>query len=48
MVDDFVMDAVGERKAPMNVIDAARFTIPGVLAHQSAQIAGQKLQIPQY
>jgi predicted dehydrogenase len=48
MVDDFVMDAVGERKAPMNVIDAARFTIPGVLAHQSAQLAGQKLQIPQY
>ena len=48
MVDDFVMDAVGERKAPMNVIDAARFTIPGVLAHQSAQMAGQKLQIPQF
>lgn len=48
MVDDFVMDAVGERKAPMNVIDAARFTIPGVLAHQSAQMAGQKLQIRQY
>lgn len=48
MVDDFVMDAVGERKAPMNIIDAARFTIPGVFAHQSAQKAGQKLQIPQY
>jgi len=48
MVDDFVMDAVGERKAPMDVIDAARFTIPGVLAHQSAQMTGQKLQIPQY
>ena len=48
MVDDFVMDAVGERKAPMNVIDAARFTIPGVMAHQSAQNGAQKLQIPQY
>lgn len=48
MVDDFVMDAVGARKAPMNVIDAARFTIPGVLAHQSAQMSGQKFQIPQY
>ena len=48
MVDDFVMDAVGERRAPMNVVDAARFTIPGVLAHQSAQMAGQKLQIPQF
>jgi predicted dehydrogenase len=48
MVDDFVMDAVGERKAPMNVIDAARFTIPGVMAHQSAQMAGKRLEIPQF
>ena len=47
MVDDFVMDAVGERKAPMDVIDAARFTVPGIWAHQSAQMAGQKLEIPQ-
>ena len=47
MVDDFVMDAVGERKAPMDVIDAARFTVPGIWAHQSAQMSGQKLQIPQ-
>ena len=48
MVDDFVMDAVGQRKAPMNVYDAARFTAPGVFAHQSAQSAGEKLEIPQY
>jgi predicted dehydrogenase len=48
MVDDFVMDAVGQRKAPMNVYDAARFTIPGILAHESAQVAGKKLEIPQF
>jgi hypothetical protein len=48
MVDDFVMDAVGERKAPMNVYDAARFTMPGILAHESAQISGKKLIIPQF
>jgi len=48
MVDDFIMDAVGERKAPMNVIDAARFTIPGVMAHHSAQMAGKRLEIPQF
>lgn len=46
MVDDFVMDAVGQRKAPMNVYDAARFTMPGILAHESAQMAGKKLEIP--
>lgn len=46
MVDDFVMDAVGERKAPMNVHDAARFTAPGVWAHESAQSGGTKLVIP--
>ena len=46
MVDDFVMDAVGERKAPMGVGDAARFTMPGILAHQSAQMSGEWLEIP--
>jgi predicted dehydrogenase len=48
MVDDFVMDAVGQRKAPMNVYDAARFTMPGILAHESAQVSGKKLEIPQF
>ena len=48
MVDDFVMDAAGERKAPMNVADAARFTMPGILAHQSAQMGGKSLGIPQF
>jgi predicted dehydrogenase len=48
MVDDFVMDAVGERKAPMNIHDAARFTAPGIWAHQSAQMAGKRLEIPQF
>jgi len=47
MVDDFVMDAVGARKAPMNVYDAARFTLPGIWANQSAQSGGLSLEIPQ-
>lgn len=46
MVDDFVMDSVGERKAPMNVHDAARFTAPGVWANESAQSGGKKIVIP--
>ena len=48
MVDDFVMGAVGERKAPMGVGDAARFTMPGILAHQSAQMSGKWLEIPRF
>jgi predicted dehydrogenase len=48
MVDDFVMDAVGQRKAPMNVHDAARFTAPGVWAHESALAGGVKLEIPTF
>ena len=48
MVDDFVMAAVGERKAPMDVGDAARFTMPGILAHQSAQMSGEWLEIPRF
>ena len=45
MVDDFVMDAVGERHAPMNIDDAIRFTLPGILAHQSATSGGVTLEI---
>ena len=48
MVDDFVMDAVGQRKAPMNVFDAARFTAPGVWAHESALAGGSKREIPTF
>ncbi len=46
MVNDFVMDAVGEKRAPMNVEDASRFTTPGIVAHQSALIGGVSLPIP--
>jgi len=45
MVDDFVMDAVGERPAPMNIDDAIRFTLPGILAHKSATSGGVTLEI---
>jgi len=45
MVDDFVMDAVGELHAPMNIDDAIRFTLPGILAHQSATSGGVTLEI---
>lgn len=48
MVDDFVMGAVGERRPPMDVRDAARFTIPGILAHQSAGMSGKWLDIPHF
>lgn len=48
MVDDFVMDAVGEREAPMDVHDAARFTAPGIIAHESAHAGGIKLEIPNF
>ena len=47
MVDDFVMDAIGERKAPMNIDDAIRFTLPGIYAHQSAINDGVSLNIPE-
>ena len=48
MVDDFVMGAMGERRPPMDVRDAARFTIPGILAHQSAGMSGKWLDIPHF
>ena len=48
MVDDFVMDAVGEREVPMDGHDAARFTAPGIIAHESAHAGGIKLEIPNF
>lgn len=48
MVDDFVMDALGKRKAPMNVLDAARFTAPGIAAYESAKNRGESVQVRQF
>jgi len=46
LVDDFVR-AVDDRTLPaVNAWQAARFTLPGVIAHESARRGGERLMVP--
>lgn len=46
LVDDFVRAVNDSRVPPVNAWTAARFTLPGIIAHQSAQRDGERLPIP--
>ncbi|NKB67469.1 MAG: gfo/Idh/MocA family oxidoreductase [Candidatus Latescibacteria bacterium] len=46
LVDDFVQACAANRQPPNNVWAAARYTIPGIVAHQSAVEGGTLLEIP--
>ncbi|REJ04088.1 gfo/Idh/MocA family oxidoreductase [Microbacterium bovistercoris] len=46
LVDDFVRAVVDGTLPPVNAWQAARFTLPGVIAHESARRGGERLSIP--
>jgi predicted dehydrogenase len=46
LVDDFVRAVSTSTLPPVNAWTAARFTLPGVIAHESAQRGGERLPIP--
>jgi hypothetical protein len=46
LVDDFVKACVSGKTPPNNVWQAARYAIPGVIAHESALQNGALLEIP--
>jgi len=48
LVDDFVRACVSGQTPPNNVWDAARYTIPGIVAHESAMQEGALLEIPDF
>lgn len=48
LVDDFVKACVEGKTPPNNVWDAARYAIPGIIAHDSAMQDGQLLEIPDF
>lgn len=48
LVDDFVRAAVHDAMPPNNVWDAARYALPGIVAHESAVQGGALLQIPDH
>ncbi|TFD91695.1 Gfo/Idh/MocA family oxidoreductase [Cryobacterium lactosi] len=48
LVDDFVTAVNTSTLPPVNAWTAARFTLPGIIAHQSALADGARLQITDY
>lgn len=46
LVDDFVRAVTTGSLPPVNAWTAARFTLPGVIAHESARRGGERLTIP--
>ena len=48
LVDDFVRACVEGNMPPNNVWDAARYMVPGLIAHESAQRAGELLEVPDF
>ena len=48
LVDDFVVAVNSETMPPVNAWVAARFTMPGVIAHQSALQGGERLLVPDF
>lgn len=46
LVDDFARSVVADGLPPVNAWQAARFTLPGIVAHESALRGGERLPIP--
>lgn len=48
LVDDFVTACVAGTLPPNNIWDAARYVIPGLIAHESALRGGELLEVPDF
>jgi predicted dehydrogenase len=48
LVDDFVTACVNGTVPPNNVWEAARYFVPGLVAHESAKRGGELLEIPDF
>ncbi len=48
LVDDFVRACAEGRTPPNNVWDAARYFVPGLIAHESAKKGGALMEIPDF
>ncbi|WP_194409684.1 Gfo/Idh/MocA family protein [Microbacterium cremeum] len=46
LVDDFVRAVASQTLPPVNAWTAARFTLPGIIAHESARRGGERLIVP--
>ena len=47
-MDDFVTAMNTGTLPPVNAWEAARYTLPGIVAHQSALRGGERLPVPDF
>lgn len=48
LVDDFAIAVLTRKLPPVNAWTAARFTVPGLIAHRSAERGGENLPVPDF
>jgi predicted dehydrogenase len=48
LADDFVRACMTGKQPPVNAWVAARFTLPGLVAHESAKQGGKQLEVPDF
>jgi predicted dehydrogenase len=48
LVDDFARAVADRTLPPVNAWEAARYTLPGIIAHQSALRGGERLPVPDF
>lgn len=48
MVNDFIAAIENKTKPPIDVVRSVEFTIPGLIAHESAMRGGEWLEVPQF
>jgi len=48
LVDDFVKACVTGEQPPNNIWQAARYLVPGLIAHESAKRGGQLMEVPDF
>ncbi len=48
LVDDFVTAVATRTLPPVNAWEAARYTLPGIIAHESALRGGERLAVPDF
>jgi len=48
LVDDFVVACATGKHPPVNAWAAARYTVPGIIAHESALRDGERLAVPDF
>jgi predicted dehydrogenase len=48
LITEFVHSVLEERRPAIDVYEALAYTVPGIIAHQSAMKDGETLKVPQY